>query len=70
MSRKCVCCSIIIGDRILRQMPFVIAGDLHERRDGEHRGVPGHREEQVDAHGHQLLPLQPRLLRSHDARLG
>ena len=49
-------------------MSFVIPGDLHERRDGQHRGVPGHREEQVDAHGHQLLPLQPRLLWPHDAR--
>ena len=45
-------------DRDLRH-PF------HDRGDRQLRRLLRHRQEQVDAHGHQLLPLLTRGLRSH-----
>ena len=41
--------------------------NLHHGRHRQRGGLPRHRQEQVDAHGHQLLPLLTRYLRSHDS---
>ena len=45
-----------------------LRADLPHGRGRQRGRLPCHREEQVDAHGHQLLPLLARRLRSHDTR--